>query len=80
MPNYRYNTSDYMRRNGCGRPAPTPVPIPQPAPSCQSAAQLIPEPSCCDDNAEYDEWNAPRYGLRSMAGVAESLRSRKRIS
>ena len=57
MPNYRYNTSDYMRRNGCGRPAPTPVSIPQPAPSCQSAAQLIPEPSCCDDNAEYDELN-----------------------
>ena len=53
MPNYRFNTSDYMRRNGCGRPAPTPAPMPQPVAPCQPAA----EPVCCDDNAEYDELN-----------------------
>lgn len=56
MPNYRYNTSDYMRRSGCNRPA---QPIqPQPAVPCQPAVQPASQPaSCCDDRSEYDELN-----------------------
>ncbi len=55
MPNYRYNTPDYMRRSGCNRPAPANPP--QPSVPCQPVIQLAPQPTCCDDNAEYDELN-----------------------
>lgn len=47
MPNYRYNTSDCTRRSNCGRqPAPAASVCPAPA-----------RPACCDDRAEYDEFN-----------------------
>lgn len=49
MPNYRYNSPDYMRRNSCGRG----VPATQPAPACQGNVK----PVCCDDRAAYDELN-----------------------
>lgn len=46
MPNYRYNTPDYMRQNNCG---------------CQrqgnqNSAVVRPQPKmpCCDDRTEYD--------------------------
>ncbi|EOS80307.1 hypothetical protein C817_01799 [Dorea sp. 5-2] len=50
MPNYRYHTSDYMRRSGCSRPAPTPQPsMPCPEP--------VSQPVCCSNTGEYDELN-----------------------
>ena len=48
MPNYRCNTSDYMRRSGCSRPSP----MPQPPGSCRPSSS-----ACCEDRAEYDELN-----------------------
>ncbi len=45
MPNYRYNSQDYMRRRGCGSPmAPSPAVCPEAA--C---------PVCRDTRNTYDE-------------------------
>lgn len=50
MPNYRYHTPDYMRRNTCSRPV-------QPQTTQSSAPCVEPaiEPVCCSNANEYDE-------------------------
>lgn len=45
MPNYRYNTPDYMRRNTCSRQQTT---------ACPAA----PRQTCCDDGSKYDKLSA----------------------
>ncbi len=50
MPNYRYHTPDYMRRNGCSRPAQT-----QTAPLSAPCIEPVTEPVCCSNPNEYDE-------------------------
>lgn len=47
MPNYRYHTPDYMRRNGCSRPAQPQAPVP--------CTEPVSEPVCCSNTNEYDE-------------------------
>lgn len=45
MPNYRYNSPDYMRQNGCMRQT-TPMRMSTPQPSC---------PVCRDHSDKHDE-------------------------
>ena len=48
MPNYRYNTPDYMRRNNCG--CQQPVQNNQAAQTCRPVVKN----TCCEDRTEYD--------------------------
>lgn len=47
MPNYRYNTSDYMCRSNCSSPSHR---MPDVAVTHQNAQRT----ACCDDRADYD--------------------------
>lgn len=52
MPNYRYNSSDYMRRNGCARQTmPTQTSCPQ---SERSSCSQPERPACHDHSCEHD--------------------------
>lgn len=55
MPNFRYQSSDYMnmRRSNCrGNAKIMQAPY---QPSCEPSCQETPDPVCCNDKAGYDE-------------------------
>lgn len=59
MPNYRYQSSEYMRRNNCARTAMPQTQGYREMPrqsSCESVCQETPvTPVCCNDKSGYDE-------------------------
>ena len=70
MPNYRYHTPDYMRRNGCSRPAQPQAPVP--------CTEPVSEPVCCSNTNEYDELSSMPLAMayvpwQHFKGICENL-------
>ena len=69
MPNYRYHTPDYMRRNGCSRPAQPQAPVP--------CTEPVSEPVCCSNTNEYDELSSMPLAMAYGRNGRISTKQRK---